>query len=367
GKDPLARSVLKTLVELGAPPAILYWHKPHLGSDKLCELLPLLRYRIEKAGGRIVFGACVTDIVLKHKKKRRTIEGLIVSGAMAGEMPAQAVILATGNGARGVFNILSKREVALSAKAFAAGLRIEHSQHFINTAQYGLYAEHTALLPADYVLKYRAADNRSFYSFCMCPGGRIVNASSEKGALVVNGISLAARASGRANSALVGEVKPGRDFIDDPLSALAWQEDIEKAAYLAGGGNYALPVCLAEDFIYKSAPQAPPPQFAPLSVAFCPADLHSLLPEALAEGLTLALKQWQRQIRGFAEQAVLAAPESRTSSPIRILRGADGQSINVSGLYPAGEGAGYAGGILSSACDGLRAAAAICEQYAPPK
>ncbi|MCL1906161.1 MAG: FAD-binding protein [Clostridiales bacterium] len=366
GKDPLARQVLKTLVELGAPPDILYWHKPHLGSDKLRELLPLLRDRILAAGGRIIFAARVDDIILRRREGRQAIEGLMISGANAVELHAQAVIFAPGNGARATFRMLSERGVALCAKPFSVGFRIEHSQSLIDAAQYGPYAGHPALPPADYMLKYRSAEGRSFYSFCMCPGGRIVNAASEEGALVTNGISLAARASGWANSALTGAVTPGKDFADDPVAALNWQRGIEQAAYAAGGGDNALPACPVEDFLNGTVPGALPQSFAPLSPAARPADLRGLLPEALTEGLAAAIRYWDRHIKGFASQAVLAAPESRTSSPVRILRGPDGQSLNIRGLYPAGEGAGYAGGILSSACDGLRAAAALREQYAPP-
>jgi uncharacterized FAD-dependent dehydrogenase len=361
GKHPIARKVLKTLVELGAPPHILYWHKPHLGSDKLREMLPLLRERILAAGGRVLFATRADDLILRQRSGKWAVEGLSLSGAYAGEVPARAIILAPGNGARATFRMLAGRGVALCAKPFALGLRIEHSQSLIDSAQYGPYAGHPALPPADYQLKYRFAKGRGFYSFCMCPGGRIVNAASEEGAVVTNGISLAARASGRANSALVGAVTPGLDFSTDPLAALAWQQGIEQAAFAAGGGDYALPVCLVEDFLNGTAPQAPPPEFAPLSAWWRPANLRELLPDELSEGLAAALKHWQRQIKGFAAQAVLAAPESRTSSPIRVLRGPDGQSLNVAGLYPAGEGAGYAGGILSSACDGLRAAAALLE------
>ncbi|MCL1816854.1 MAG: FAD-binding protein [Clostridiales bacterium] len=367
GKDPLARQVLQTLVELGASPEILYWHKPHIGSDKLRELLPLLRNRIIAAGGCIKFSTHVSDIMLCRHGGSWAIEGLKVGGAYSGELMAQAVIFAPGNGARATMRMLSERGLALCAKPFAIGLRIEHDQSLIDIAQYGSYAGHPALPPADYMLKYRTADNRGFYSFCMCPGGQIVNAASETGALVTNGISLAARVSGRANSALVGEVRPVLDFEDDPIAALTWQQKVEQAAYAAGGRNYALPVCLVEDFLYGASPQRPPPEFLPLSVGTQAADLRSLLPEALAEGLAAALKYWNGKIKGFANQAVLAALESRTSSPVRILRGSDGQSINVAGFYPAGEGAGYAGGILSSACDGLRAAAALCEHYAPLK
>ena len=359
GKDKLARQVLQTLISVGAPPQILYWHKPHLGSDKLQEILPRLRRRIIAAGGQICFGTRLSGLLLQPEAGRRAIRGISLAGAYSGEIAAPAVILAPGNCARPTFYMLEQCGVALAAKPFAVGLRIEHSQSFIDKAQYGLYAGHGALPKADYQLTYQTADGRDFYSFCMCPGGQIVNASSEAGCLVSNGISLSTRASGRANSAIVGAVAPGRDFADDPLAALAWQQELEKAAFIAGGADHAMPVCLVEDYLRGWGATTPPAEFIPLSHAWHSVELRPLLPEAVAEGLALALRQWQQRLKGFAEQAVLAAVESRTSSPVRILRGADGQSINVAGLYPAGEGAGYAGGILSSAIDGLRAANAV--------
>ncbi|MCL2496477.1 MAG: FAD-binding protein, partial [Clostridiales bacterium] len=366
GKDKLARQVLQTLISLGAPPEILYWHKPHLGSDKLQEIIPRLRQRIIASGGIICFATRLSGLLLQPCAGRRAVSGVRLEGAYSGEIPARAVILAPGNCARPTFRMLEQCGVALAAKPFAVGLRIEHSQSFIDKAQYGSYAGHAALPKADYQLKYKAADGRGFYSFCMCPGGHIVNASSEPDCLVINGVSMSARASGRANSAIVGAVSPGLDFADDPLAALKWQQKLEKSAYIAGGSDHAAPVCLVEDYLRGWGATAPPPEFVPMSVAWRSVELRPLLPEAVAEGLALALRHWQNKIKGFGEQAVLAAVESRTSSPVRILRDPYGQSINVAGLYPAGEGAGYAGGILSSAIDGLHAVAAIREKYIPP-
>jgi uncharacterized FAD-dependent dehydrogenase len=245
------------------------------------------------------------------------------------------------------------------------GLRIEHPQSLIDKAQYGTYAGHPLLPTADYLLKYQASDRRSFYSFCMCPGGSIVNAASEPQTVLTNGISLAARNSGWANSALVGAVSPGVDFAAEPLAGMAFQRQFEERAFTAAGSDYALPACLVEDFLSGSKPQALPADFKPCSVDSSAVQLRELLSEELAAGLAAALQHWQRQIPGFAEQAVLAGLETRTSAPVRIVRGINRQSTSLVGLYPAGEGAGYAGGIVSSAIDGLLAAEALMEQFAP--
>ncbi|MEG1500729.1 MAG: hypothetical protein RR396_02120, partial [Clostridiales bacterium] len=262
--------------------------------------------------------------------------------------------------------LLAGQGLSLEVKPWAIGLRIEHPQDLIDDLQYGSSKGHPKLGAADYQLKYHMESNgRGVYSFCMCPGGSIVNAASRYGGLVTNGISYAARNSGKANSAIVVTVNSD-DFGFDPLAALDWQESWERKAFLAGGGDYSLPVQKVEDFLANRLGEIDIKDFQPCSCGYRSADLRQCLPQPVIEGIEMALNQWQKKMPGFiSPDAILVGVETRTSAPLRILRSENMQALDRKGLYPIGEGAGYAGGIISSAVDGCKAALAIIEKYAP--
>ncbi len=363
GKDPWARLVFEEWVALGAPAEILSWYRPHLGSDRLLRLVARLRQKIIAWGGRFAFGCRVTDLGWQ--------DGHLTSFTLAdqGRFPVEALILAPGNSARELYHLLQRRGLTLAAKPFAIGLRIEHPQTLIDRAQYGVQAGHPRLGAASYELTWRdTVGGRGIYSFCMCPGGYIVNGASEAGGVVTNGISYARRDSGRANSALVATVGPADFGGEDPLAGLNWQRRWEERAFAAGGGDYGLPVQRVRDFLQHRAGEVTDAGFQPCSPGYADAELQDCLPEPVAASLAAALRHWERQIPGFCgEEAILAGVETRTSAPVRIVRGQDRQAVGQTGLYPAGEGAGYAGGIISSAVDGLRAAEALIARYDLPR
>lgn len=354
--DPRSAQVLDALVAAGAPPEIKYLHKPHVGTDRLRTVVANLRRRIVAAGGSIEFEARVTDLV---------VDGGVLTGLIVNDnrhIPASAAILAVGHSARDTYAMLAARGVAMEAKPFAVGVRIEHPQQLIDRAQYGPMAGHPALGAADYALVYQdRAAGRTAYSFCMCPGGLVVAAASEEGGVVTNGMSHYARASGIANSALVVGVGPD-DFGGGPLAGVEFQRRWEKLAYAAGGGGYAAPVQAVGDFLGRRAGTfLIPPSYRPGTVQ---ADLAACLPPPVAATLARALPDFGRKIKDFDHPgAVLTGVETRTSAPLRLVRGADFVSVNTAGLYPAGEGAGYAGGIMSAALDGLNAALAVIKEY----
>lgn len=357
-KDPLSAWVLNELAEAGAPADCLYLAKPHIGSDKLIEVTGNLIAKIEFLGGQVSFQSRLEDIHSENGK----LCALQVGGKI---LQADACVLAIGHSARDTYLMLAQRGVAMAAKGFAVGLRVQHPQKLININQYG-FAEHKLLGAADYALRYRHEfSGRGVYSFCMCPGGAIVNAASEAGGLVTNGISNAARDSGFANSALVVQVEPS-DFGLNPLDGTKWQRSLEQAAFVAGGSTYALPAQTVQDFLAGIKSTQLPDDFAPYACGATPADLRLILPDYVTEALAGSLRFWQRQIDGFATSGVLAGVETRTSAPLRILRNELWQSISINGLYPAGEGAGYAGGIVSSAIDGLHTALSLMADKAPP-
>ena len=358
-KDPLGREVLRILIAAGADPSIAYWHKPHLGSDRLPGIIAALRQQIIDAGGGFLFETTLTGLDIASGRLRG-IE--IRDHAGRHFLPAETLLLAVGNGARSVYRLLAEKGMALEAKPFAVGLRIEHRQAMIDQAQYGVFAGHPLLGPADYALTYQdEIQQRGCYTFCNCPGGYVVNASSEAEGVVVNGVSLAARDSATANAAVVAQVSPGRDFGRAPLDGMAYQIRLEQAAFRLAGENHALPVMAAEAFLGGAAGPVAACSTAK-SALLCDCDLRELFSAELYESMSAALRHWKRQMPRFLENAVLIGVETRTSAPLRILRGGDRQFLNCRGLYPAGEGAGYAGGIVSSAIDGMRAALAIIEQ-----
>ncbi len=357
-RDPENRDqfVLQELVEAGAPEEILVESRPHIGTLKLVKIVKRIREKITDLGGEYRFQTKMERLLCRDNR----VEGLEL--ADGGVVPANQVILALGHSARDTFSMLADIGVALEPKPFSIGVRIEHLQEMIDQSQYGSAAGHPQLGPASYQLSHHSSLGRTVYSFCMCPGGTVLAAASEKGSIVTNGMSQYARQQENANSALVVEVFPG-DFPNNVLGGIIFQRKWEKLAFQAGGGNYYAPVQRVGDFLSgKISDQLGPvrPTYQP---GFCLADLNQLLPGFAAAALQEAIPAMEKKIRGFAAaDAVLTGVETRTSSPIRILRGQDLESVNLGGLYPAGEGSGYAGGILSSAVDGMRAAEAVIKR-----
>jgi uncharacterized FAD-dependent dehydrogenase len=355
-KDPrhLTRKLLTAFVEAGAPDEILISSKPHIGTFRLVTVVEGIRARIEALGGEYRFQARVEDINLDAN---RHIRGLVLAGGE--EIDADHVVLAIGHSARDTFAMLHRRGVHITAKPFSIGARIEHPQSLIDRARFGGFAGHPMLGPADYKLVHHAGNGRSVYSFCMCPGGRVVAATSETGCVATNGMSQYSRAEFNANAGIVVGVTP-EDFPGDPLAGIGFQQRWERAAYLAGGSKYAAPAQLVGDLLAGRASAALGSVVPSYRPGVVPADLGACLPGFAIEAIREALGQFARDIPGFAmHDAVLTGVETRTSSPIRIVRGADGHSQNTRGLFPAGEGAGYAGGIMSAGVDGIRVAEAV--------
>lgn len=349
--DPKQRFVLKTFTDFGAPRDIMYKAKPHIGTDKLCGTIKNMRKRLIELGAEVRFNTSLTDIRLENG----ALCGIELSN---GEfLDCESLILAIGHSSRDTYERLCERKLALEPKPFAIGVRIEHSQRFIDRLQYG-GAE--GLPPADYRVVYNGG-RRSCYSFCMCPGGTVVNASSENEMLAVNGMSCYARDGRNANSALVVNVRP-EDFEPGILGGMEFQRKYERLAFRLGGGDGKAPIQLAEDFI-DDVPTGEIGGVSPtVTSGFKLAELKNCLPQFVTDTLRSGLCDFERRMKGFAGGgAVLTGIESRTSAPVRILRGENMQSINASGIYPAGEGAGYAGGIVSAAVDGIRAAISLID------
>ena len=355
----LGRKVLTEFVKAGAPPEILTEAHPHVGTFRLVTMVMSIRETIEALGGEYRFETRVEDFVIgKDARGERQLEGLLLS---TGEvLPARRVIMAVGHSARDTFAVLHSAGVHIEAKPFAVGVRIEHPQRLVDVARYGPGAGHPILGPAAYSLAHQASNGRSVYSFCMCPGGRVVAAASEPGRVVTNGMSQYSRAEFNANSGLVVDINPERDYPGGPLAGVAFQRKWEELAYIAGGSNYQAPGQRLEDFLAgrpSTGFGAITPSYQP---GVKPTDLAQCLPEYAVAAMREALPVFGRQMPGYDHpDVVMTGVETRTSSPVRITRGADLQSLNTIGLYPAGEGAGYAGGILSAAVDGIRVAEAL--------
>lgn len=349
--SPLQGFVLKTFVENGAPKEILYDAKPHIGTDLLPICVKNLREKIKANGGQVLFDTCLTDIEIKEGK----IAGAILNGSAYAE--CDAVVLAIGHSSRDTYEWLFEKGIVMEQKPFAAGVRIEHTRQFINEMQYGELAHKNILPTADYRLVHNG-ENRSVYSFCMCPGGTVVNASSENGHLCVNGMSENARMADNSNSALVVTVKP-EDFKGaSPLAGVDFQRKYEGAAYQLAGGKGV--VQLAKDFVRDRISD----KFHGVKPSFTGqtdfVDLRECLPNFISATLKEGLIVFDKKIKGFAETgAVLTGVEMRTSAPLRIKRDENFESVSCKGLYPGGEGAGYAGGIMSAAVDGIRIANTI--------
>jgi len=363
-RDPrhLGRKVLTEFVEAGAPEEILYVSKPHIGTFRLVSMIEHMRGKIEKLGGEIRFQQHVTDILLHEHRGEKHIAGVVLKGGETIE--TDRVVMALGHSARDTVTMLHQRGVFLEPKPFSIGVRIEHPQSIIDCARFGeKNAGHPILGAADYKLAHHASNGRSVYSFCMCPGGTVVAAASEQGRLVTNGMSQYSRHERNANAGIVVGVTPDdfpNDTGKDPLAGMAFQRHWEEKAFVAGGSNWSAPVQLVGDFL-KEQPStklgAVIPSYKPGVTA---TDLKLCLPEYVTTAMREALQTFGRQIQGFSmDDAVMTGVETRTSSPTRMTRGEDFQSMNVRGLYPAGEGAGYAGGILSAAIDGIKVAEAV--------
>jgi len=364
-KDPkhLGRKVLQEFVKAGAPEEIMYVSKPHIGTFRLTGVVADMRQQIEALGGEVRFEQKVSDVLIEDGQLR----GVVLDSGE--QLASRHVILALGHSARDTFRMLHTRGVYMEAKPFSVGFRIEHPQSLIDRARLGKFAGHPKLGAADYKLVHHAKNGRSVYSFCMCPGGTVVAATSEPNRVVTNGMSQYSRNERNANAGIVVGITPEQDFPGGPLAGIELQERLESHAYVLGGSTYEAPGQLVGDFIAGKASTA----LGSVEPSYKPGvhlvDLASALPDFAIEAIREALPAFDKQIRGFAmHDAVLTGIETRTSSPLRITRGTDLQSLNTKGLYPAGEGAGYAGGILSAGVDGIRIAeAVILDMLAQPQ
>jgi uncharacterized FAD-dependent dehydrogenase len=355
---------MEEFVQAGAPPEILYVAHPHIGTFKLVKVVENIREQIIELGGEIRFEQRVTDVLIEDGRLR----GLTVLDqrtSQTHQLRADHAVLALGHSARDTFEMLYARGVRIEAKPFSIGFRVEHPQSVIDRARWGRHAGHPLLGAADYKLVHHASNGRSVYSFCMCPGGTVVAATSEPGRVVTNGMSQYSRNERNANAGIVVGIEP-RDFPDDgPLAGIALQRALESRAYELGGGGYRAPAQLVGDFIAgrpSTALGGVEPSYQP---GVTPGDLREALPAYAIEAMREAFPAFARKIKDFdRHDAVLTGVETRTSSPIRIDRGEDFQSLDVRGLYPAGEGAGYAGGILSAGVDGIKVAEAVARSVA---
>ena len=354
-KDPryLGRKVLTEFIKAGAPEEILYVSKPHIGTFRLVGVVEAMRATIESLGGEFRFQSKVADIVIESGQVR----GVVLEGGE--HIASDHVVLAVGHSARDTFAMLHQRGVYMEAKPFSIGFRIEHPQSLIDRARYGNYAGHKMLGAADYKLVHHCSNGRSVYSFCMCPGGTVVAATSEPGRVVTNGMSQYSRNERNANAGIVVGITP-EDYPGGVMAGIDFQRHWESAAFDAGGRNYNAPAQRVGDFLAGRASSV----LGEVTPSYKPGvtltDLSGCVPDYAIDAIREALPAFDRQIKGFAmHDAVLTGVETRTSSPIRIKRNAVYESINTRGLYPAGEGAGYAGGILSAAVDGIEVAEAI--------
>jgi uncharacterized FAD-dependent dehydrogenase len=356
-KDPkfYGRKVMHEFVRAGAPAEILRVSKPHIGTFRLTNIVLTMREEIIARGGEVHFESKVTDLLIEAGQ----IEGVTLASGET--LYSRHVVLALGHSSRDTLRMLERSSVYLEAKPFAIGFRIEHPQSLIDVARLGRFAGHPALGAADYKLVHHARNGRSVYSFCMCPGGTVVAATSEPERVVTNGMSQYSRNERNANAGIVVAINPEPDFPGGPLAGIALQEALESKAYVLGGGDYCAPGQLVGDFLRGVGST----QLGAVSPSYKPGvrlgDLSQALPAYAIDAIRAALPAFGRQIRGFdRDDAVLTGVESRTSSPVRITRDAESlQSLTVRGLYPCGEGAGYAGGILSAGIDGIKVAEAV--------
>jgi uncharacterized FAD-dependent dehydrogenase len=356
---PAIRYVLQTFVGFGASPRILYLARPHVGTDVIRKCSVLIRRHAESRGARYRFRATLADL--------RFRDGAVAAAVLADgeEISCDAVVLAPGHSARDTFEMLHRHGVAMRQKPFAMGVRVEHPQDLIDRSQYGPSQGHPSLAPADYKLVCNLGPARAAYSFCMCPGGEVIQCASEPGGVVVNGMSNAKRDSGFANSGIVAKVNTADFGSDHLLGGMYFQRRWEQAAYRAAGETYGAPAMSVQDFLRgRAGGDLPATSFRPFAV---PSDLALCLPEFVREQLLGAIPDFTRKLHGFtSRQALLLAIESRTSSPVQLLRLDNGESASHPGLYPCGEGAGFAGGITSAAVDGIRVAEWIARKAGAP-
>ncbi len=360
-RDPHIDGVLQTLIDCGAPEEIGYLAKPHIGTDRLRETVKALRMRIEAAGGEVRFSTTLTGL--------RTTDGRITHARLRhGETetwePCAAVLLAIGHGARDTARMLYDLGVSMAPKAFAIGVRAEHPQSLINQSQYGPMADHPRLGAAEYRLTARSGE-RGVYTFCMCPGGQVVASASGPEQVVVNGMSNFARDGQNANAAIVVQITPD-DFGTHPLDGLRYLDRLERDTFLLGGADGCAPASTVGAFLRDTVSKTSSEVTPTYRPAVCYTRLSDCLPDFAAAGIREGIKAFGRQLNGYdMEDAILTAVESRTSAPLRILRDGGMESVSHRGLYPIGEGAGYAGGIVSAAVDGVKAAEAVMRVYAP--
>ncbi len=351
--DPRGKKVLETFARFGAPEEILYAAKPHIGTDVLSDVIKRMREEIIRLGGSVRF-----DSRLENIGGNGNLEYITVNSE---KMPCSLLVLAIGHSARDTFEMLASKGVMMAPKDFAAGFRVEHLQTSVNKAQYGDFAGHPKLKNADYNFAARSGD-RGVYTFCMCPGGKVVAAASEAGRLAVNGMSNHARNETNANSAVVVQVSSA-DFGSGIFDGMNFQRNLEKIAFENGGKNYFAPVQTLEKLMGTKADTTVEPSYKP-GVNYC--DFEKIFPGFMINSVKDGLLAFGRKLKGFDDGgAVLTAVETRTSSPVRILRGDNGQSVSFAGIYPSGEGAGYAGGIMSAAVDGIKTAEKIISEYKP--
>ena len=359
-RDPrhLGRKVLEEFVRAGAPEEILWVSKPHIGTFRLVTVVEGMRAEIERLGGAYRFGTRVADLEIETGSDGvRRLRGLVLDSGETVE--ATHVVLAPGHSARDSFAALLDRGVAMESKPFSIGVRIEHPQPLIDRARFGPNAGNPLLGTADYRLAHHCANGRAVYSFCMCPGGRVVAATSEPGHVVTNGMSQYSRAEFNANAGLVVGISPA-DYPGGLLAGVDYQRRWERAAFEAGGGDYRAPAQRVEDFLAGRPSTSLGDVVPSYQPGVRPTDLAACLPDFAVAAMREALPAFARQVPGFAmADAVMTGVETRTSSPVRLPRGSSFQSVNTAGLYPAGEGAGYAGGILSAGVDGIRVAEAV--------
>jgi uncharacterized FAD-dependent dehydrogenase len=363
-KDPrnLGRKVLTEFVKAEAPEEILTEAKPHIGTFRLVKMVENMRRTIESLGGEYRFQNRVTDLDIEISSDGlRQVKGVMLE---SGEhIASDHIVLAIGHSSRDTFQMLYDRGVYVEAKPFSVGFRIEHPQSIIDAARFGVCAGNPILGAADYKLVHHASNGRDVYSFCMCPGGTVVAATSEVGRVVTNGMSQYSRAERNANSGIVVGITPD-DYLGSPLAGIDFQRKWESAAFAAGGGTYAAPAQLVGDFIAGKPSTSLGSVIPSYKPSVTPTDLSSCLPDFAITAIREALPAFGRKIKGFdMADAVLTGVETRTSSPIRIKRDESLQSLNTKGLFPAGEGAGYAGGILSAGVDGIKIAEAVAKSY----
>jgi len=349
--------VLQELVEAGAPEEVIYLAKPHIGTDILVKVVTNLRKKIISLGGQVRFRSCVKEIMISDERANG------VKLQTGEEIQTDNIVLAIGHSARDTFKMLYEKGVSCQQKAFSVGARIEHHQSMIDKVQYGKFADRHEIGPAEYKLAHHCPDGRGVYTFCMCPGGQVIGAASEQGMIATNGMSVYKRNSQNANSALLVSVLPSDFQSDHPLAGIEFQRKIESDAFIIAGSNGNAPAQRVEDFLLNRPTESfgiIKPSYTP-QVTMCQID--KCLPTFVADAMRLAIVKMDKKLQGFAlSDAVLTAPETRSSSPVRLLRDKTFQSVNIANLYPTGEGAGYAGGIISAAVDGIKVAEEIIKK-----